>query len=160
MKYQILHESSSRIRVRLCQPRMTLEQADLLEAWLQTVTGVQQAAGKRVRKFRLIRQIGRRAIVAILADICHIDALKTRLPDIQARIRQNIHLQTARRGNLNDLRPLGLPLRHRYPAQGIDLLRMANITAFQNSLHAKFLPISPFPFRSRGVPRKTILSSH
>ncbi len=44
MKYQILHESSSRIRVRLCQPRMTLEQADLLEAWLQTVTGVQQAA--------------------------------------------------------------------------------------------------------------------
>lgn len=44
MKYQILHESSSRIRIRLCQPRMTLEQADLLEAWLQTVSGVQQAA--------------------------------------------------------------------------------------------------------------------
>ena len=34
MKALILHESRGRIRIRVQQPRMTLEQADLLEAWL------------------------------------------------------------------------------------------------------------------------------
>ena len=34
MKAIILHESRGRIRIRVQQPRMTLEQADLLEAWL------------------------------------------------------------------------------------------------------------------------------
>ena len=34
MKAIILHESCGRIRIRVQQPRMTLEQADLLEAWL------------------------------------------------------------------------------------------------------------------------------
>lgn len=43
MKFQIMHESSGRMRIRCCQNRMTLEQADLLEAYLQHITGVQQA---------------------------------------------------------------------------------------------------------------------
>lgn len=34
MKAIILHEIRGRIRIRVQQPRMTLEQADLLEAWL------------------------------------------------------------------------------------------------------------------------------
>ena len=36
MNATILHESRGRIRVRLQQRRMTLEQADQLEAWLQS----------------------------------------------------------------------------------------------------------------------------
>ena len=44
MKFQIMHESNGRIRVRFIQKRMTLEQADLLEAYLQTLKGVSQAA--------------------------------------------------------------------------------------------------------------------
>ena len=43
MKFTILHESAGRVRVRAAQNRMTLEQADLLEAWLQTQPGVRQA---------------------------------------------------------------------------------------------------------------------
>ena len=43
MKFQIMHESSGRMRIRCCQNRMTLEQADLLEAYLQHITGVRQA---------------------------------------------------------------------------------------------------------------------
>lgn len=35
MKFWIKHESNGRIRVRMCQKRMTLEQADFLEAYLQ-----------------------------------------------------------------------------------------------------------------------------
>lgn len=36
MNATILHESQGRIRIKLKQKRMTLEQADLLEAWLQS----------------------------------------------------------------------------------------------------------------------------
>ena len=39
MKFQIMHESNGRIRVKMIQPRMTLDQADLLEAYLQTLDG-------------------------------------------------------------------------------------------------------------------------
>ena len=44
MKATIVHESRGRLRLRLIQRRMTLEQADLLEAYLQTQAGVTQAA--------------------------------------------------------------------------------------------------------------------
>ncbi len=43
MKFQILHESSGRMRVRMCQTRMTLRQADILEAYLQSVCGISRA---------------------------------------------------------------------------------------------------------------------
>ena len=36
MKCRILHESSSRMRVHVCQSRMTLEQADILEYYLRS----------------------------------------------------------------------------------------------------------------------------
>lgn len=44
MKFRIMHESKGRIRVQAIQKRMTLRQADLLEAYLQTIAGVRQAA--------------------------------------------------------------------------------------------------------------------
>ena len=34
MRFQILHRSPGRIRLRACVKRMEAEQADLLEAWL------------------------------------------------------------------------------------------------------------------------------
>ena len=43
MKFQILHESSGRMRVRMHQKRMTLRQADILEAYLQSVCGISRA---------------------------------------------------------------------------------------------------------------------
>ena len=43
MKFQIEHESCGRIRIRAVQKRMTLEQADLFEAWLGQLKGVSQA---------------------------------------------------------------------------------------------------------------------
>ena len=43
MKFQIEHESRGRIRIRAVQKRMTLEQADLFEAWLGQLRGVSQA---------------------------------------------------------------------------------------------------------------------
>ena len=44
MKAFIEHESRGRLRVRMKQYRMTLEQADLLEAYLQNQPGVLNAA--------------------------------------------------------------------------------------------------------------------
>ncbi|MFQ8908342.1 MAG: hypothetical protein ACLR7K_15405 [Subdoligranulum sp.] len=39
MKFRIKHECRGRIRVEVVQPRMTLEQADCLEAWLADPAG-------------------------------------------------------------------------------------------------------------------------
>ena len=43
MNATIMHESPGRMRLRLKQKRMTLAQADLLEAWLQKKRWVLQA---------------------------------------------------------------------------------------------------------------------
>ena len=40
MKCQILHESRGRIRVHICQKRMSLVQADQLENWFSVQDGV------------------------------------------------------------------------------------------------------------------------
>ena len=41
MRFQILHESRGRVRLRAVQPAMSMEQADLLEAWLMALPGVE-----------------------------------------------------------------------------------------------------------------------
>ena len=41
MRFQILHESRGRVRLRAAQPSMSMEQADLLEAWLLALPGVE-----------------------------------------------------------------------------------------------------------------------
>ena len=43
MKCKLVHESRGRIRIQVMQKRMTLEQADLLEAYLQSWPDVRQA---------------------------------------------------------------------------------------------------------------------
>jgi len=51
MKAIIEHESRGRLRVRMKQYRMTLEQADLLEAYLQNQPGVLSATVPAVLSF-------------------------------------------------------------------------------------------------------------
>ena len=63
MKATIVHESRGRLRLRLIQRRMTLEQADLLEAYLQTQAGVTQAALHERTCCAVIRYTGSRAAV-------------------------------------------------------------------------------------------------
>ena len=63
MKATIVHESRGRLRLRLIQRRMTLEQADLLEAYLQTQAGVTQAAVHERTCCAVIRYTGSRAAV-------------------------------------------------------------------------------------------------
>jgi len=41
MRFHILHESRGRVRLRAAQPSMSMEQADLLEAWLMALPGVE-----------------------------------------------------------------------------------------------------------------------
>ena len=60
MKFQIMHESTGRIRVRMLPARMTLEQADLLEAYLQGLEGVRQAAVHERTGCAVIRYRGNR----------------------------------------------------------------------------------------------------
>ena len=43
MKCVVLHQSRGRMRIRLCQPRMTLKQADILEYYLRSIAGVENA---------------------------------------------------------------------------------------------------------------------
>lgn len=43
MKYKILHESSGRMRLHFEKSRLTLQEADQLEAYLSGLDGVRQA---------------------------------------------------------------------------------------------------------------------
>ena len=68
MKFQIKHECRGRIRVQMAQPRMTLEQADLLEAWLQTLPAVERAVVHDRTRCAVIEYQGSRRVL--------LDALK------------------------------------------------------------------------------------
>ena len=60
MKFIIKHASRGRIRIQACQRRMTLEQADLLEAWLQGLGQVTEAAVHERTRCAVIRYTGPR----------------------------------------------------------------------------------------------------
>ncbi|MEM5781471.1 MAG: heavy metal translocating P-type ATPase, partial [Lawsonibacter sp.] len=61
MKFKIMHESKGRIRVQALAGHMTLSQADLLEAYLQSLPGVYQAAVHERTRCAVIRYQGSRA---------------------------------------------------------------------------------------------------
>ena len=42
MRFQILHESRGRVRLRAVQRTMSMREADLLEAWIRVLPGVDQ----------------------------------------------------------------------------------------------------------------------
>ncbi len=68
MKFQIKHECRGRIRVQMAQSRMTMEQADLLEAWLQTLPDVERAVVHERTRCAVIEYGGNRGVI--------LDALK------------------------------------------------------------------------------------
>jgi heavy metal translocating P-type ATPase len=61
MKFTIRHESVGRIRVQLAQSRMTLEQADLLEAYLQSLPQVCRATVHERTRCAILEYRGERA---------------------------------------------------------------------------------------------------
>ena len=80
MKWKILSETRGRIRVQLIQPRMTLDQADLLEAWLAQQDGVLHAlVHERTCCAVLTYEGGRAALLARLARF-HWDSAAEAVP--------------------------------------------------------------------------------
>ncbi len=67
MKFQIKHECRGRMRVQLSRPRMTLEQADLLESWIQALPQVERASVHERTRCAVIEYTGsRRALLEAL----------------------------------------------------------------------------------------------
>jgi heavy metal translocating P-type ATPase len=68
MKFLIKHESAGRIRIQLAQRRMTLEQADLLECYLQIGSMVRRATVHERTRCAIIEYTGaRRAILSYVS---------------------------------------------------------------------------------------------
>ena len=85
MKFHIEHESTGRIRIQVCQPRMTLEQADLLEAWLQALDQVSQATVHERTCCAVIRYRGARAaLLETLSRFSYRDKALERLLPVQS----------------------------------------------------------------------------
>ena len=74
MKFQIKHECRGRIRVQAVQQRMTLEQADMLEAWLLTLPQVEFASVHERTRCAVIEYQGdRKDLLRILAVFSYQD---------------------------------------------------------------------------------------
>ena len=75
MKASIVHESRGRMRLRLAQRRLTLAQADRLEAWLKAQPwAVEAAVHERTGCVILRYRGGREAVLAAVGGFCWTDA--------------------------------------------------------------------------------------
>ena len=82
MKCQILHEGKGRIRVHVCNVRMTLHRADVLEAWLNSRDAIEKAVVYERTGDVVVTYTGRRAdavkaLAAYKFDDPELDALVT-----------------------------------------------------------------------------------
>ena len=94
MKCVILHESSGRIRVRMAQSRMTLRQADLLEAYLERQEGVRAAKVYERTGDAVIRYTGRReGVIAALARFSYADSSLKELDTVHSSRELNRQFQ-------------------------------------------------------------------
>ena len=79
MKCRILSEIDGRMRVRLCTPRMTLKQADIVEEYLSGVPGAKKVNVYDRNCNVVIEYADRAAVVSALArfsyDTCGITAV-------------------------------------------------------------------------------------
>ncbi|MDO4314398.1 MAG: heavy metal translocating P-type ATPase [Oscillospiraceae bacterium] len=87
MKCVILHESRGRLRIHLCQPRMTIRQADLLDAYLNRLDCVRSAkVYERTGDAVILYGGSRAALLDALARFHYGDgALAARLPENSGR---------------------------------------------------------------------------
>ena len=94
MKAFIEHESRGRLRVRIKQYRMTLEQADLLEAYLQNQPGVLNAAVHERTCCAVIRYIGdRENIIRAIAQFNYTAPSVTALTRPTAAVRSTVSIR-------------------------------------------------------------------
>ena len=94
MKAFIEHESRGRLRVRMKQYRMTLEQADLLEAYLQNQPGVLNAAVHERTCCAVIRYIGdRENIIRAIAQFNYTAPSVTALTRPTAAVRSTVSIR-------------------------------------------------------------------
>ena len=82
MKCTILHEGRGRLRVHVCEKRMTLHRADVLEAFLNQSEGVTQAkVYERTGDVVICYRGPRKAVISLLSgyrfDVAELDALVT-----------------------------------------------------------------------------------
>lgn len=74
MKFHIKHECRGRLRVQMVQTRMTLEQADLLETWLQSLDQVEQVTVHEHTRCAIIKYRGsRRNLLNALSNFSYQD---------------------------------------------------------------------------------------
>ncbi len=87
MKFQILHESRGRARLRAVQASMSMEQADILEAWLLALPEVDQATvHERICGVIIIFHGSREALYKKLADFSYsLAAPKVQVASSQSR---------------------------------------------------------------------------
>lgn len=85
MRCRILHESRNRIRVHLCQNRMTSEQADILDAYLHNLEFVRSAAlYERTGDAVICHEGSRESVISALSSF-HYEEQEDILPERSAR---------------------------------------------------------------------------
>ena len=86
MKYQILHQSKNRIRLHIVKGRLTLDEADRLEAFLSALPHVQRAVVyERTCDAVLFCTQGRREILRRIDEFCFEDVADMELPSVSSR---------------------------------------------------------------------------
>ena len=86
MKYQILHQSRGRIRLRLGLTRMSVDEADRLEAHLAALPHVRRVTVfERTCDVVIFCETGRKAILADLAAFTFRDVADMELPSVSSR---------------------------------------------------------------------------
>ncbi len=75
MKFQIMHESAAMLRLRAVQPSMTVEQADLLEAYIRQIPGVDSVTvHERIRGIVIHHNGNRNELISRLASFSYLNA--------------------------------------------------------------------------------------
>ena len=75
MRFQILHESRDRVRLRAMQRSMSMRDADLLEAWIRTLPGVDQVTvHERICGVTILFQGERAALYSALSRFSYEEA--------------------------------------------------------------------------------------
>ncbi len=87
MKFQILHESRGRVRLRAVQAAMSMEQADILEAWLLALPNVDQVSvHERICGVIIVFHGNREALYQKLAGFSYaLAAPKVQIASAQSR---------------------------------------------------------------------------
>ena len=140
MRFQILHEAPNMMRLRAVQPRMTAEQADLLEAWIRQTPGVETVKVYERTCGVIVHYTGsRQAVTGRLAGFSYekagaqIQILSHSGRELNAVYKEKVVFLTIR----HFLRKLFLPAPVRYAVNIIKAVPYVR-RALSNLLHLRF----------------------